>query len=415
MPKRQTVELTEQDIAIFKATQRTGNLDIFTSHYFRLPYSGTRFSPTERPDEYDMLHDAWVRLGRPEPEFRARLDDKMVTIKVLWEGSSEPVLLYHHGYLFLPWVKEMWQSGKRIIVVEGGTGSGKTSGVGLFALTMCALTPAYEFLNVAPTATQAEDMLAEVEKWIIGAEFERFVVRTRTGELYRKRPYPEFIINTGGPYDSIFGCMTMGQHGNWVLGKGKDWISVDEAGLLPDIDTMIPRLVTRLRGTRRDGRPRDGRMSFISNPHRTPGWRRLVKKAMRLAEEPDSQYFFARPSVRENPAVSQTQLELQMELLDPADVARWHEGDATSVEDTGEFPSVLVERCHDESLEALMESLVLDNDPRIEYLTRDGIGVIHWQLPSPAEGGAFVTSATRARPTSADCATTMCLWSWCSR
>lgn len=399
---RKKVELTPQDEAIFSATRSSGNLDIFSEHYFRLPYSGTRFTPTERPDEYQALWEAWKALGKPDEQFEVRLNDELATIKLIWEqGTTDPTLLYHHGYLFLPWVKEMWVSGKPIIVVEGGTGSGKTSGVGLFALTLSALTPAYEFLNVAPTGTQAADMIEEVEKWVTGTPFERFIVRPRSGELYTKRPYPEYTINIGGQYNSIFGCMTLGQHGNWVLGKGKDWVSVDEAGLVPDIDTVIPKLVTRVRATRKNGMTRDARISFISNPHKMPGWRYLVKRAEKLNLDPQSRYFFARPHSSDNPAITESQLGLHEELIDnPADRARWLLGDPTSVEQMGEFPPALMDLARDISLEAIMEDRLArqaqwtDGERKTiipaQYVTRDGVGVIHWSLP-PVDGMAYIT------------------------
>ena len=384
---RKKIKLTDQDQAIFAQVRKTGNLDLFTNHYFRTEFSGTRYNQVENAENYPLLHEAWQAAGKPDVQWKVTMDGQPVTMRVLWE-DSEPTFLYNHGFLFLPWVKNMYRSGRPIIVIEGGTGCGKTSNIGLFALTMCALHEAYEFLNVAPTATQASDMNTEIEKWVIGTEFERFVIRARSGQLFKQRPYPEMKVNTGNKHNSLFGCMTLGQQGHNILGKGRDWINVDEAGLLPDIATIIPKLVTRLRGRRTNHKPRDGRMSFISNPHAWPAWRQLVKRAAKLAAE-DSRYFFARPKIGENPTITEDQLELQRDLMDPADIARWHDGDASSIEESGEFPLVLMEMSHGVDLDALMEDLILQNDSQIRYETRDGVGAIHWELPTFT--GAFVT------------------------
>jgi len=375
------MELTKKDIAIFEATLKTGNLNIFTNYYFRLPFSGTRYTPEDLVDQYAILHEAWLEAGKPGQELSAITEGEPVKFKVLWEDYSEPVFLLHHGFLLLPWVSDMVQSSKPINVVEGGTGCGKTAGVGIMELAYCALIEGRDFLNVAPTLTQAGDMLGEVTKWVEGTPFEKFVVRPRSGELFKQRPYPELAIQVG-QYKSTFGCMTIGKHGNWILGKGKDSIHVDEAGLVDGVGEAIPRLVTRLRGSRRNGKPRSSRMGFSSNPHINPSFDRLVKKAEKLSDDPDSKYFFARPPSTANTAITKRQMDLQLEMLEPADRARWLEGDRSVIEMSGQL-SVFPNLCHDPSLDAIMEAFILDDvlPPLAVFEERDGMGVIHWALP----------------------------------
>lgn len=265
--------------------------------------------------------------------------------------------------------------------ITNGIITHNTANIGIIELARCALIPGYDFLNVAPTLTQAEDMLGEVSKWVEGTPFEKFVVRPRSGELFKQRPYPMLTIKVG-KHKSTFGCMTIGKHGNWILGKGKDTIHVDEAGLVDGVGEAIPRLVTRLRGSRRDGRPRAGRMGFSSNPHINPSFSRLVKKAEKLADDPDSKYFFARPPSTANTAITRRQLDLQLEMLEPADRARWLEGDRSVIEMSGQL-SVFPDLCHEPALDAIMETFVLDGTmpPLSAFEERDGMGVIHWALP----------------------------------
>lgn len=375
------MELTQDDVAIFEATLKTGDLNIFTNYYFRLPFSGTRYTPEDLVEQYAVLHEAWLKAGKPDRELSAMVDGERVTFKVLWEDYREPVFLLHHGLLLLPWVNEMVRSGKRVTVVEGGTGSGKTCGIGTVELARCALIPGYDFLNVAPTLTQAEDMLGEVSKWVEGTPFEKFIVRPRSGELFKQRPYPMLTVRID-KHRSTFGCMTIGKHGNWILGKGKDRIHVDEAGLVAGVGEVIPRLVTRIRGSRSDGKPRAGGLGFSSNPHDNPSFSRLAKKAEKLSSDPGSMYFFARPPSTANTAITKRQLDLQLEMLEPADRARWLEGDRSTIEMAGQL-SVFPDLCHDPSLDAIMEALILDDAlPALAaFQERDGMGIVHWALP----------------------------------
>jgi len=249
------------------------------------------------------------------------------------------------------------------------------------ALSLAALIPGFDFLNVAPTASQAQDMLDELEKWTTGSEFERFIVKPVSGRLFKLKPFPILTVQVGDAPRSTLGCMTLGIHGNWILGKDKDWLNVDEAGLVQGIGEAIPRLVTRLRGVRRTGRPRWAAMSFITNPHLNPSFDRLRKRAEAKAGEEDSLYFTAHPVTSDNTAITARQLRLQCELLDPADQGRWLRGERTSIDIEGELPPVLIENCHNPGLDAIMEEAVIRGQPDTTFEKRDGIGIVHWQLP----------------------------------
>ena len=51
---------------------RTGNYDLFTNHFFRLPNSGTMWMPDDSTGnyrgifQYEHLHDLWNSFGKPE-------------------------------------------------------------------------------------------------------------------------------------------------------------------------------------------------------------------------------------------------------------------------------------------------------------------------------------------------------------
>jgi hypothetical protein len=384
------LELTKTDIEIFERTIKTGDLNVFTNHYFVLPYSGTKFSEASRPKEYPLLFDAWQQAGKPDTELPVIIDGNDIALKVLWEGTT-PIFLHHHGFLLSPWAYEMVTSGKKITVVCGGTGSGKTSSRCVIALSYCALIEAYDFLNVAPTARQATDMFREVGKWVTGTPYEKFVIRPRNKNLFKTRPYPILTVRVG-EYKSTFACFTIGEHGNFLLGDEKDEIHIDEAGLVEGIDEAAIRLVTRLRGERANGRARAGKLGFSTNPHDNPSLDRLAERAKEEWEtNPDGLYFYAEPFSESNVAITEDQLDLQKEFLqNKADEDRWLRGSRASLSVGSEIPRILISGCHDKSLDAMMEKYIFDENPGALCQHRDGMGVIHWQIPYKAEHAYIV-------------------------
>ena len=61
-----SVTLTPQEQDIFDRTLKTGDLNIFTEHFFRLPFSGTWFTTEDRVEQYDALYHIWDGLGKPD-------------------------------------------------------------------------------------------------------------------------------------------------------------------------------------------------------------------------------------------------------------------------------------------------------------------------------------------------------------
>ena len=294
--------------------------------------------------------------------------------------GADPVFLYRHGYLFLPWAIDMLTSGKQIAVVEGGTGCAKTSTLGISSIIQCALWPGVDILNVAPTTSQATDMLQEVAKWVEGSEFERFIQRTAAGDLYKYKPHPMMSINVFGK-TSTFVCMTVGTEGNFVLGKDKDAIRVDEASLIMNIGAAIPRLVSRVRGIRSSGKPRGvlPHIAFITNPH-DGNWSfdELKRKATEQTDDPKSKYFFVRPRSSDNVYITKKQMEFQMEMMDAQEQRRWLDVRDDVFATMGSIPIVLIQNCHRTYLDELLNRMRAEQSEF--YHDREGMGCIHYEL-----------------------------------
>ncbi len=98
--------------------------------------------------------------------------------------------------MILDWVKQVIDPKTNLALVITATGTGKTSAIAVAALTYCVLYPGFHFMNLAPTGDQATLMMEEAEKWITNTPFEKFIRRTRTGELFKMKPQPKITISS---------------------------------------------------------------------------------------------------------------------------------------------------------------------------------------------------------------------------
>ena len=349
------VELTKYEEYLFDQV-RKGFWDEFSEYFFELPLSGTRYTQEDRIAEFEVLYALWRQGGQPDTELNlVGADGRKISYVVEWDNyyGGDPVFLLPHGYLFLPWAKRVITGNKEIVVAEGGTGSAKTSSAGISAVIQCAVWPGIDILNVAPTVRQATDMMDDQFKWLSNSKFARFIVRTPKGDLIRQKPYPTITVQVYEHY-STFICMTVGRDFDFGLGDEFDAIRVDETGLMFNVDNAVPRLATRVRGTRRDGRPR-GVLPFLwfnSNPHfGNIGYDELKARARRLSPNPESKWHWENPETSENTYITRRQMNFQEALLDDAQRRRWHLGQDDVFDTMGEIPITNIEKCRSDSLE----------------------------------------------------------------
>jgi len=376
------VELTSQEKYIFEQTLKTGDLDIFTEHFFRLPYSGTWFTTEDRVEQYDALYDIWVELGRPDGEFGAVLDGKPAKLKILWDDyyGGYPMILLPHGFRSLSWVKKFVNPAITKGMAITGTGSGKTAGVAMAALTYCAIYPGFGFRNVAQKQVTSQLMLNEIVKWVTGSPFERFIVPVKgANNLWKERPYPTITIDIFG-FRSTFTCQTLGRSeygidvaGSTVLGTGEDFICVEEAQLVTDINAVVPVLLTRLRGTRDDGKPRFTMLRWITNPGANPELRVLMDEYREMQESGDKSVILLDgldSSV--NLYVTRKQISEQQKGLDEMEQERWIGGKMHAVLINSDFGQDLLNECKDDELDAIVQAIAKKSDT---------LGITNYELP----------------------------------
>lgn len=396
--------LTDQELSLIERARR-GDWNAFTEHFLALPFSGTWYTPEDRVDTYAILYKVWGASGRPEDgELQFTIPDvgiKAYKIFLDDQYGGEPAFLDPHGYRLLQWYADLKRLDPDVMVVVGGTGSAKTSSVGSDVLMEMALEPGFDFINLAPTAKQSQDMLRDVTKWVDNSRYGDFVLRPRSGGLFKDELGVKVLrVDFGLGAYSTFRCMTLGERqGDFVLGDEADRINVDECGLLIDIDSYIERLITRIRGTRRNGMPRRSKpaLGFLSNPHNNPSMDRLVEKAEAEMETPTEpiRYVFGAPSTADNVYTTESQKRLQRSLMSEQAIARWMGGSRMVFRGLGIISTVMIEACWDKSLDDELKYWGRRNYP---YEMKDRIGLVYYQLPREANREYLIAGDPGTQP-----------------
>ena len=65
-------ELSEHELGLMKRVRRDYDYNAFSMWFFELPYSGTIYTPEDRVDQYNVLHEAWRVSGKPDEVFDAQ-------------------------------------------------------------------------------------------------------------------------------------------------------------------------------------------------------------------------------------------------------------------------------------------------------------------------------------------------------
>ena len=285
---------------------------------------------------------------------------------------------YFDGWLFDDNITPEWQlkvhhAKQKEITVIGGIGSGKSLAIGMSAAVWCATTHSFKFMGVAPTLYQAAQMFQMILERAEGNRFERFIWKTVS------KPYPKITLKHSGIKTSTLEFMSAADDANRILAWEGDWINVDEAGLLDNIDETIIRLGTRLRGNIR-GRSRLGRLSLTTNPHVNP----QLYYRFDLAKEMPEAYLSVQVPTQSNKNITDEQIESLVRRIPEHERDRWLKGDRPEGEGR-EFPMALVEPCEDDGLDAIMHrGLNLEEAGFIEQRAPKA-GVVRWELPHQAD------------------------------
>lgn len=270
------------------------------------------------------------------------------------------------------WQKTVHHAKQTDIVVIGGFGTGKTLGIGMSAAVWGITTPDFKFLNVAQKAWQAKQMYDAILLAAQGTPFEKLIWNKP------RRPYPKIVLKfrvNDVEITSTLEFMSADKNATGILSWEGDWINIDEAGLLDNLEEIITALGSRLRGSVR-GRARLGRLSMTSNSWNNP----YLWYYFDLARESPDDYLSIVVSTRHNKNVTKKQLEKMMARIPEDERERWLDG--ARPEGKGTFfnkPSVY--QCEDKLWGADIEERAKKEAPQYGFEKLHGAGVVYYQIP----------------------------------
>lgn len=270
------------------------------------------------------------------------------------------------------WQKNLHQAAQKDITIVGGFGTGKTIGVAMSACVWCVLTRDFKFLNVGPKAWQAKQMYDMVLLNARNTRFEDLIWEKP------RRPHPKIVIRfrIGGLlYESSMEFMSADKDATGILSWEGDWLHIDEAGLLDNLEDVIINVGSRLRGTVR-GRERLGRFSMTSN-----SWDNFYLWYYFDQAVADPENFLSIVvSSRHNKNVTEEQLKRMLARIPAEERDRFIEG--TRPEGRGKFfDKMSIYTCEVPGEAEHVRQKVLEEKSGYSYERLYGAGVVTFAVP----------------------------------
>ncbi|MBI3682902.1 MAG: hypothetical protein HY235_21220 [Acidobacteria bacterium] len=236
------------------------------------------------------------------------------------------------------------------ITIIGGYGSGKTEQIIVSAATWAATTSFFKFLNVAPVAWQSKVAFDKLVQIMEGTPFhERFVAKVV------EKPYPKITLRYlvgEATNTSTLEFMSADKNASKVKTWEGDWVNLDQAEQVDELDETIEALGTRVRGLIR-GRERLGRLSLTANSEDNPQlWYRFD-----FANELPNDYLSVQVSTYSNRNLTPEQIRA-FELRTPEGKRAQALGGDRPEGGGQEFPNSLLDMCVDPGLTAIMQALL---------------------------------------------------------
>ena len=331
----------------------TMNPSWFLDHYFQNAEGGFHVYPgAVRHKQY---LDIWEKEGEPDSftivsaevpyEVSPKFGDYSEYVKNNPEGWNTNIAWFERrGLIMLPWHLQFFRAKQDIRTVIGLAATGKTLGIGLMAMFMCATVPGFRFLNVGPTVYQSTQMIKEVRARVSGTRFEKeFLLPGKKG--YHEKPYATYYFNNGSTAE----FMNVSKNADNIQGWRGDWINTDEAGLINgqddvgniELSQMLPGMITRLTGERPDGKPRLGLMTFISMAYDNDTLWELYDYGM--SPETAKGYYSQLVLHYENPYITPKQMANVILAIPPGQEDSWLRG-RRPVKKGAEFPGQLIDQ-----------------------------------------------------------------------
>lgn len=314
-------------------------------------------------------------------------------VEILQASREEPSIFsdyffrppgYEHGWRFDDnfveegkWQKKVTMASQKDITIVGGFGTGKTVGIGMGACYWACMMTDFKFLNAAPKQWQAKQMYDLILAHARNTRFEDLIWEKP------RRPYPKITLRfkIGKVlYESSLEFMSADKEAQGILSWEGDWLNIEEAGLMDNLEEVIINTGSRLRGQIR-GRTRLGRFSMISN-----SWDNYALWSYFDQAETDPDNFLSiAVSTRHNKNVTEEQFQRMLLRIPKEERQRFL--DATRPEGRGHyFDKESIYGCESEFLAEIVKQKAEREEPGYVLEKVHGAGVYHYRVPPKNKG-----------------------------
>lgn len=374
------------DYQIFALAQN--DVNIFADYYLRSPSSGTKIErngKTNKREEWDVLYGLWVDAGRPNKS----IEYQGIELKILWDADGYPIFWHHHGWLFQDWQKEAYHCNQPELTIIGGFGSGKTAWLAATHAVLAAITPNYRGFCVAPQMMQ----VLESYKYIM-QQFRETPWMTRWVTNVTKKP-PVITLENDFIGESTIEFLSIERDPEKVRTLEADFITLDQAEKIEELDELVRDLGSRLRG-QIAGRPKLGKLVLVANAGNNP---QLWQRYDMAQWEPDIYKSF-NPGSWDNQYLSETDIaNLKRRVsgsagLNDAEINQWMGGQRPmgagrhfSISTIQKCTSIELDNLMNANLETQKSTTVVDGNYEWVKLTAPRVGVYKWEAPPDHRAG----------------------------
>lgn len=290
--------------------------------------------------------------------------------------ENDPGWIFDNGF-DPPWQLLFHHAPQKDVVVVAGMGSGKTSVVGMSAITKATLNRDYIFYNVAGVSKQSGAMY----KWLKDhAKQTLFMDRFWYHDVSSPNPtiYIKFKYPDGTVHESELHFEPANNDGENLLTLEADYFNVEQAEAIKDLEKLMIAVGTRVRGVRPDGTAREGRVTLIANSNLNPYFWYLFNQS--------KSYPSTNLSITATTYGNKNNTDDQIKAFerrmgnDPTKIAQ-HLKAEPPLGSGKEFPSSMIARAVDDSLDRIMENAIANRRPGFEVQEAERAGVVLWEMP----------------------------------
>jgi len=309
---------------------------------------------------------------------KARLDGRNFTSFYMREPDQP------RGWIFDDNIEPPWQlaahmAAQTTLVIIGGKGSAKTSGVGASGLVWSTTVPNFKFLCVAPSSNQSYQMFSWIKDNVAGTLWEeRFLDPNR---LMVEKPYPKihiaYKLPNGKIVRSIMEFMSAADDAKRILNYEGDLVVLDQAESVDNLEETLGSIGNRTRGKIK-GRHRLGRVVMLANSDESLElWNQFD-----MAEEHPDRYLSILVSTYSNHNLTNDQIrDFELRLGDDPEQIALHLRAERPMGAGYEFKKELLEHCIEPALDDAMAVAREASNPQYEWARTRKSDVILWKMP----------------------------------